>query len=290
MIRYTITKAQLHAEITKTNASWFADTAAVLSGLPAKSDFKPLWTKIKQVYIDLQFSKCCFCEKPLEGKIEQDVEHFRPKAEVKSWKVPAKLVAEGVTVQQPANGSSEPGYAQLSYEPFNFAISCKTCNSTLKKNLFPIEGARDSAGTDPTQMGAERALFVYPIGTFDTDPEQLIEFDALSPVPKNKSGFGRRRALVTIDVFRLDNPKLRTLFKQRAYLVRMLFLELDGKANATTHAKRAKHQIAIDNLTSPQAPFTNCLRSFERLFASDPARAEQIADECLKFMNTKSIH
>lgn len=292
MIQYPISKTKLHAEITKTDANWFTNTANVLAGLPANpasSDFKPLWSKIKQVYIDLQCSKCCFCEKPLEGKIEQDVEHFRPKAAVKPWKVSAKLVAEGVTVQQPANGSSEPGYTQLPYEPFNYAMSCKTCNSTLKKNLFPIEGTRDSAGTDPSQMGGEDALFIYPIGTIDTDPEQLIEFDALSPVPKNKSGFGRRRALVTIDVFRLDSPKQRMLFKQRAYLVRMLFLELEGKQNATTAAKRQKHQTAIDVLTSPLSPFTNCLRSFERLYGSDPARAETIADECLKFMKTKSI-
>ena len=224
MIRYAISKKKLHDEITKTNANWFTDTAAVLAGLPAKpasSDFKPLWSKNKQVYIDLQFAKCCFCEKPLEGKIEQDVEHFRPKAEVKPWKVPANLVAEGVTVQQPADGSSESGYAELPYEPFNYAISCKTCNSTLKKNFFPIEGTRDSAGADPTLMGTEQALFIYPLGSFDTDPEQLIEFDALSPVPKNKTGFGRRRAMVTIDVFRLDNPKLRSLFKQRAFLVQL---------------------------------------------------------------------
>ena len=293
MIRYPITKTKLHAEITNVDAKWFTNTANDLANLPANpagTDFKPRWSKIKQVYIDLQCSKCCFCEKPLEGKIEQDVEHFRPKAEVKPWNVPAKLVAEGVTVKQPANGASEPGYTRLPYEPFNYAMSCKTCNSTLKKNLFPIEGTRDSAGTDPSQMGGEQALFIYPIGTIDTDPEQLIEFDALSPVPKHKTGFGRRRAMVTIEVFGLGNPKLRRLFQYRAVFVRLLFLDLEGKANATSPAKKAKHQIAIDNLTSPHTPFTNCLRSFERLYGSDPVRAEQIADECLKFMNSKSTH
>ena len=104
MIRYAVTKAKLDADITALNATWFADTAAVLAGLPSppsSSDCKPLWSKIKQLYIDLQNSKCCFCEKPLEGKIEQDVEHFRPKAEVKPWKVPAKLIAEGVTSRHP---------------------------------------------------------------------------------------------------------------------------------------------------------------------------------------------
>ncbi len=85
MIRFPITKAKLEADIKATNATWFDDAQDVLDALPSppkSSDFKPLWSKIKQLYIDLQNSKCCFCEKPLEGKIEQDVEHFRPKAEL----------------------------------------------------------------------------------------------------------------------------------------------------------------------------------------------------------------
>jgi hypothetical protein len=289
MIRYEVTKAKLHADINATDESWFADTTVVLASLPnppKSSDFKPLWSNIKQLYIDLQNSKCCFCEKPLEGKIEQDVEHFRPKAEVKPWTVPAKLAAEGITVQQPTDGSSEDGYSQLAYQPFNYAMSCKTCNSTLKKNLFPIEGARDSGSVDPSTMKSEKALLIYPIGDFDTDPMDLIEFDALSPVPKKASGYGRRRAMVTIDIFRLD--RRRDLMKQRAYLVRLLFLELEGQANAATAAVRAKHQKAIDALTSPETPFTNCMNCFADLFRGDPSRAEEIADECLKFMKTKS--
>lgn len=290
MIRFEVTKAQLDADITATNGKWFADSAAVLASLPSppkSSDFKPLWSKIKQLYIDLQKSKCCFCEKPLEGKIEQDVEHFRPKAEIKPWKVPAKLAAEGVSTKQPADGSSEDGYAQLAYQPFNYAMSCKTCNSTLKKNLFPIEGTRDSGSVDPSKMKSEKALLIYPISNLDTDPRELIEFTALSPVPKKASGFARRRALVTIEIFRLD--RRRDLMKQRAYLVRLLFLELQAEANATTSASRAKHQGAIDALTSSETPFTNCMCCFADLYRSDLAQAEKIAHECLKFMKTKSI-
>lgn len=293
MIRYPITRAKLDAEITAKSATWFADTAAVLASLPANpagSDFKPLWSKIKEVYIGLQHSKCCFCEKPLEGNIEQDVEHFRPKAEVKSWKkIPTELVAEGVVINQPADGSAEAGYTQLPYHPFNYAMSCKTCNSTFKGNLFPIEGTRDSANSDPGAMDGEKNLLIYPIGSIDADPESLIEFDALSPVPKKATGYGRRRALVTISLFRLDDAeKRKSLFKARATLVRLLYAELEGVANAATAAKKAKHQKVVDNLVSPETPFTNCLRSFKRLYESDPVRAEEISDECIKFMKTKS--
>lgn len=289
MIRHAITKAKLEAAITATSPTWFEDAAAIQEALPdqpASSDFKPLWSKIKQLYISLQNSKCCFCEKPLEGKIEQDVEHFRPKAEVTSWKVPANLAAENIALKQPSDGSSEPGYAKLAYQPFNYAMSCKTCNSTLKKNIFPIEGNRDSGSDDPSSMQAEKPLLIYPIGSIDTDPENLIGFDALSPVAKHAAGHARRRALVTIEIFRLDRRK--ELIKQRAFLVRLLHLELEGKARAPTAAKRSAHQKAIDTLTSSKAPFTNCLKSFADLHGTDPGRAQQIADECLKFMQTKS--
>lgn len=292
MIRYVITLAKLRTAISTVDANWFANASAVLGRLPdppKSSDFKPLWSRIKGIYMTLQHEKCCFCEKPLEGKVEQDVEHFRPKAEVKPWQVPSRLLAQGVAVQQPTDGSSEPGYSQLAYSPFNYAIACKTCNSTLKKNFFPIEGTRDSTATDPAKMDGEKALLIYPIGAVDDDPEQLIEFEALSPVPKSASGFNRRRALVTIEVFRLDdNSRRRPLFKLRATFVWLLFLELERRANARSVIQRQKRQTAIEVLTSPEMPFANCLRCFERLYRSDQARAEAIAEECQKFVKTKS--
>src|SRR5262245_10956839 len=152
MIRFKVTAAKLRADILAAKGSFFTDAAAVLAALPnppRSSDFKSLWSDIKQVYIDLQLSKCCFCEKSLEAKIEQDVEHFRPKAAVTAWKVPARLTKAGVTATQPSGAQSEPGYSQLAYHPLNYAMACKQCNSVLKKNYFPIAGARKFGGNDP---------------------------------------------------------------------------------------------------------------------------------------------
>ena len=111
MIRYPISPAKLRAAILKVDKNWFADADDVLRPTPTSETAKdlgfqsPLWSKIKGVYIKLQESKCCFCEKPLEGNIEQDVEQFHPKAEVKPWSVPPRLSAEGVTATQPGDGS-----------------------------------------------------------------------------------------------------------------------------------------------------------------------------------------
>ena len=56
-------------------------------------------------------SKCAFCEKPLEGRIEQDVEHFRPKCEVRPWDIPQDLADAGIAVSQPANGRRTSDWA-----------------------------------------------------------------------------------------------------------------------------------------------------------------------------------
>jgi hypothetical protein len=160
VIRYAKAPAQIRAAIVALDADWFTDADDVLAALPStpkSSDFKPLWGKIKRIYIELQHSKCGFCEKPLEGNIEQDVEHFRPKTEVRHWDVPARLATLEVVVRQPADGSSEPGYTQLAYSPFNYLMACKTCNTTLKKNFFPIEGAAIHGRVRPAPRGEGEA-------------------------------------------------------------------------------------------------------------------------------------
>lgn len=294
MIRLMITPAKLRADILKLKPSFFGDAKNVLAALskpPKSKEFKSLWSDIKQIYIDLQHSKCCFCEKPLEGKIEQDVEHFRPKAAVRVWKVPTKLDKAGVKPTLPSGGVKlEAGYTQLAYHPLNYAMACKPCNSVLKKNYFPIGGKRKAGGKDPAKLSTEKPYLLYPIGNHDSNPEALIEFKGLSPLPKVASGFNHQRALVVIELFQLNNPAMRrTLFKVCAYLIQLLFSTLELLKAATTPAKVAKHTAAIKGLTADTCPFANCMRSFRRLYDSDPATAEKYADECLNYINTKSL-
>ena len=295
MIRLNTTLKTLRKSIlaTKGCATWFQDADSVLAALPVapkSSDFTPLWRKIKYIYIELQHSKCCFCEKPLEGKISQDVEHFRPKAEVRLWKPSKKLLVNGVAPVSPASAATEPGYAHLAYHPLNYAMACKYCNSMLKKNYFPINGTRNIGGTNPTALKAEQAYLIYPLGDHDDDPEDLIEFDGLSPKAKQPAGFNFLRAEVVIELFQLGNAsKRRALFKGRAYLMRLLFLELQGRDNTADPVKKQKHKEVIKSLTGDECPYANCMRSFKRLYDSDPVKAENYAYECLKYFKRKSL-
>ena len=99
-------------------------------------------------------SKCAYCERKLEssdyGKIEQDVEHFRPKKMVREWQMPKRLKELGIAAMKVPN--DDRGYFLLPYHPFNYAATCKPCNSALKKNYFPIAGDYELTNEDPVDL------------------------------------------------------------------------------------------------------------------------------------------
>jgi hypothetical protein len=287
MIRVSTTAAALLAAIEAHRPGWSARAEARTKALAAgrgDPEFPSLWSEIKAVYIALQHGKCVYCEKELEDQpIEHDVEHFRPKADVARWVVPRALAGRGIVVAQPSGGR-EPGYRLLAYHPLNYAASCKTCNSILKRNYFPIAGTRDSAARDPAAMAGERPFLLYPIGDIDDDPEDLIEFAGLSPQAKG-TGFGRRRALVTIWLFDLNRKWLR---KDRALEIMRYFLALERAQRSPRDQVARDSERIIRYLGSPRARHANCLRSFRRLYDSDRAAAERIFHACARLVKSVS--
>lgn len=288
MIRVPITTAALLAAIEAHCPGWTARAEARTNALAAggSDDHLPsLWAEIKTVYMDLQSSKCVYCEKELEDQpIEQDVEHYRPKKKVARWKVPRALAGEGIAVNQPARGD-EPGYPLLAYNPLNYAASCKTCNSILKKNYFPIAGARDYACRNPSEMAGERPFLLFPIGSIDVDPEDLIEFAGLSPQAKG-AGFRRQRALVTIWLFQLNRKWLQ---KDRAIEITRYYLALELSRRSPHNATARHAEKVVRSMESRRARHANCLRSFRRLYDSDRTAAERIFRKCARLLETLSL-
>jgi hypothetical protein len=300
MTRIEVSAARLTHLIKAHNPNWLKkareQTKALEAGT-ADPEFPELWSEIKEVYIKLQggdrAGKCAYCEKWLEAdRIEHDVEHFRPKARVARWKVPEQLLPEfqaaGVQVKQPSHGS-EPGYRLLAYHMLNYAAACKECNSVLKRNLFPITGKRLSNAKNPTALKSEGALLIYPVGCVDTDPEKLIEFSGVSQQAKVTTGFDRLRAMVTIEVFRLDDWRGRkSLIYDRLEWVQKLWWALErrdrgGPAKDVTDARKA-----IARLTSTTFRHANCLRSFHRLYERSPGEAEKVYKDVAKYLESYS--
>jgi len=235
-----------------------------------------IWSEVKEVYMQLQGeSKCVFCERKLEsvnhGLIEQDVEHFRPKKKVKKWRQNL-----GVALTNPPRRNK--GYFLLAYHLFNYAASCKVCNSTLKSSIFPIKGSYNFTLENPENAQQEESLLIYPIGDFDEKPEDLITFHGIVPMPKYQTGIKHERALASISLFKLnDATERKNLFLERAKVLIPLYFSLE-------------HNIPdlINGYTSPKSPHTNCALCFKSLFEQDYQEAKEIFELCVAFITTNS--
>ncbi len=302
MIGYSLTLDALEDSIEAQKPGWLKrarDRTAGFMKAGRYSESSTIWGEVKEVYMRLQYAKCVYCERKLEadppGKAQHDVEHFRPKSSVRAWPVPASLKYLDMPFTAPEQGRQTSGYHLLAYQPLNYATSCKTCNSHIKKNYFPIAGPRDSGGVDPRRLGGEKAYLIYPIGTFDDDsesfddPESLIEFHGVSPQAVHGSGHNRNRALVTIEFFQLDTGKRqKTLFRERAKVITSLYSFLQLRDVAGEDAERQIYQGLVEVWIDARSRHTSCARCFKALYDSDPVEAERVFKRAAAFLDSVS--
>ena len=280
MIRYDITETELRARIDRQKADWQTRAASATAlyrrtGKYGEPDDKnwdakthgvppsPFWGQIKAVYMKLQKNKCAFCERELTTRPkDHDIEHFRPKRAVVSWP------------SLPMDPAFPEGYYLLAYHPLNYATACEHCNRGLKQSYFPIEDVRLSGQDDPVRLRPERPLLIYPIGDIDTDPEDLLGFQGVVPVPKHADPKSReyRRAQVTIEFFGLSERE--ELRRGRAKVIRTLYLAFMTE-NSPQREEREGAQSAIAQCVSDGSEHANCSRCFVALYRQDPAEAEQ---------------
>ncbi|MEL7360136.1 MAG: hypothetical protein AAFN40_26840 [Cyanobacteria bacterium J06560_6] len=285
MIGYAISYEELEALVTQEKPTWMdraADRTNKFRDQGQYSERSSIWSEIKAVYMRLQGdSKCAYCERKLEsetrGSVEQDVEHFRPKGTLKAWQPSSSLRQQGLSLT-PVSAETK-GYHLLAYHLFNYAASCKPCNSALKRNYFPIAETYNLVGDNPVALTMEeRPYLIYPIGNFDQLPETLIRFYGVSPQPVvASSGHNRERALVTIEFFELDNViKRKNLILERVRIIIALFPQLENLTNSATKEQKRIAETIVNKFQSPQSPHSNCARSFTALHTQSRSQAEQI--------------
>ena len=296
MIQYKISKSKLEQLIEDEKPGWLTQANARTAHNNAlghyDSSVSGNWSKIKVIFMRLQSSKCAYCERQLEseaiGKYEHDVEHFRPKSSTKPWKATAALTSAGVAPTPAINGTTDPGYHLLAYNPLNYCTSCKPCNSGLKSNNFPIEGTRDPASDDPPGLVSEKAYLVNPVGDFDDPPEDLIEFFGISPMAKQASGFAHRRGLVNIKFFKLDDHRRKYLFRERAVIISSMHAFLGHIENNPGTDMANLYQQLVDGYTANSAPHANCARSFRDLYAADKSEADALINLAAEYIGSIS--
>ena len=300
MIRHRITQRELLAAIEEERPGWLERAAArteVLRELGDWEDQGSIWGEIKRVYMRLQGFTCGFCQRRLErsawGNVEYDVEHYRPKGRVDGWPRESLrtewdvhvLAADGRAdvTDRLADDDADPGYALLAYDPENYLVACKTCNSILKRSWFPVSRTRDTAGDDVRDLWSERPYIPNPVGLSDPhDPEELITFEGIVPVPGGARGFKRRRGEVTIRFFQLDVRE--GLLLERAEVLVALHLAMllldDPDPLVAALADRT-----VEGIVDTQAPHSSCARAHHDRLLTEPDVARAIIADVVAWLD-----
>ena len=113
---------------------------------------------VKLALWEAQYKKCCYCESKMRLPIDGAIDHFRPK---------------GAVQQSSDDEMKYPGYFWLAYYWSNLLVSCNSCNTMYKRNLFPLADDAKRARSHHDDLDVERPLFVDPGGE---DPRQHIRF------------------------------------------------------------------------------------------------------------------
>ncbi len=275
MICYSIKRTEIESKVSAIAPTWAKRAQKHTKGLK----FPPIWSEIKSVFMEVQHDKCAYCERQIgskeHGRVEFDVEHFRPKGAVVAWgKVPSYMF--------PIGASSPTGYTELAYHLANYAVACKTCNSGLKNCHFPIEGSRDTAGDDPATLNSsEKPLLLFPIGDTVDDPRDLIRFQGVIPVVVNQdaSHYDNHRAQVTIDFF--DLLQREDLLRERSRYIISLYFVLLAVQQSFPLSDRALLLFLSDS-----HPHTNCLNCFKKIFDTNQPLATQYAIACVEYLES----
>jgi hypothetical protein len=274
MIRIPVTIRELEQRVDAVQATWRNSAANRTAHFRAVGRYdeasgQAIWGDIKAVYMALQYNKCAYCETLLEGppygRIVHDIEHYRPKNSVKRWPTPSIRKKQNITYRFQTGSAWGDGYYLLAYHLLNYATACKPCNSTLKRDYFPIYGPQRVLSDTLANYRAEDPLLIYPFSDVDDDPEELITFEGIIAVPKKTSGLPNYRARVTIDFFDLNGRDF--LRRSRAFQIKLLWDQLSISQHGPDPARRQEAHEFIHILLSPRSPiqiahvlFTRCAK------------------------------
>jgi hypothetical protein len=261
MIRIVATALQ--AEVDADSASWRQRAADYTAELKLHGSFTqnnlngksaPDWSDIKSAFLRLQQDKCAYCERALETGHEFDIEHFRPKSRVTPWAGPPA----------PPNNGRAAGYYWLAFDLENYCVACKPCNSGLKADHFPVLSTPGQPhDTVATLNTAEQPLLLFPFGSADADPEAVIGWSGITPIPKDPPGtINYHRAETTIAFFELDSRELLERERASQLLGLWYFLKDELDMAKSVNEQDAARRKVDRMLNNRKLPMRACLRAF----------------------------
>ncbi len=289
MIAIRIEKIALRYLVEQVKSGWLEraeERTNNLTQLGRYEESSSIWGEIKEVFFDLQGEKCAYCEtslKPLQhGSVESDIEHYRPKGKVTIY----PKADDGFSYSF-STGNAANGYYWLAYDLENYALCCKTCNTGLKAEHFPIAGTRGKAVQSTEELDKlELPLLLFP---YRDDPTEFIDFFGASPQIRHLNGHLYNRAQVTLDFFRLAHVHSREdLYLERFAVIRQLYLAFENTVKEHSPERLQSDQELIFAFTSPQSEHTACARAYLQLLETNFVEAWQIYEEAAAFKIRKS--
>ena len=250
---------------------------------PQPGDFDAeRWSVHKSAFAAAQHDKCGFCEaKPLVTGFG-DVEHYRPKAEVRDlpgertklgMSVPHRATPVGRTRGVPV---SDHGYWWLAFTWENWLFACSLCNQTYKGNLWPVrESPRGTHGEHCEQH--ETPLLLNPFDGPDPVKQLTYNRDGLI-AERNESPWGR----ATIDTCGLDRFELT---RERCEIARNVFSKLEALEIpdlTPTEADRERILAEIEALGGDSEPHAGMVRSIVEVYLQGDWRDLFMVDEGLE--------
>jgi uncharacterized protein (TIGR02646 family) len=167
----------------------------VVNGRPEKFN-EPLYKSQREWLNRIFRGKCAYCESRLTGNQPGDVEHFRPKGRIQ--------------VELLGGTEHKPGYYWLAYETSNLLIACDLCNSSFKREKFPLADESLRAQV-PGEEKREVPLLFHPV---NDDPAMHVVFDPMTGFLAAKDE--QMQAKTTIEMLGLNLRKLPDL-RRKAY-------------------------------------------------------------------------
>lgn len=291
MVVYKISLTKLEELVTAVSKDWLKRArkrTKEVTDAGTFDDGASIWSDIKIVFINLQHRKCAYCERKLAGRIkgkaEYDVEHYRPKGRVQPW----PNANDHLDYNFPTGDANEKGYYWLAYTLENYAVACKSCNSGLKSDRFPIAGTRGQPGMSAQDLDqSERPLLIFPVGDRADDPSALIGFNGVTPIPtgSDPQDHAHQRARVTIDFFRLANVHDREeLYWERSLAISQLWALIELENTSSNPQKKALASKAIKRLLTASAPHSACVNAFAQLWKDDTGHALKVAEEAIDYV------
>lgn len=253
------------------------ETAKVRAAVEAHQapKFPSLWTdpQIRDPLIDIVGQKCWYCETTVHSS-NPDVDHFRPKG--------GRNAVGG-----------QLGYWWLAYDPTNYRIACKYCNSgggkledgsrpAAKVAQFPLLVEADRATGPDDDHHREKPILLDPAVKSD---HFLIDFSAdgkarrrsMIPLTFLEETLGLCRVMLSIDILQLDRLLLqedrKKVMKDIAEMAELIAVTGGQQAVLAFVEKRVR--CMIDPRHEYSGAALSALRSrrdnavIEELFAAD---------------------